>query len=213
MVDGGVGDGPKDKLLGVGDGGPKLRLWGPGDGMPKLILESESSLRAGLCDVSLHLRGLPDILLLPLPDWWRECANWAAANCWCCNLKQGWKKQLYVSRRQQNRSIKLARSEKHFVLIGDRALPFQIVGWREDNIFHEIVISMYYIYEQYILWCMIDISDPPTQQTNVRTTNRWTHWTEDLICKNKSTVRRYTYTVTVPCTQTTFMRRNTLSWN
>ena len=90
MVEGGGGE-PNDKLLGVGDGGPKLRLWGPGDGTPRPILESESSLRVGLWDVSLHLRGLADILLLPLPDWCLECANWAAANCWCCNLEQRWK--------------------------------------------------------------------------------------------------------------------------
>lgn len=83
--DGGVGE-PNDRLFGVGDGGPKVRLCGPGEGTPKLISESESSLWAGLCDVSLHLLGL-DNLLLPPCGWCRECASWAA-NCCCCNLKQ-----------------------------------------------------------------------------------------------------------------------------
>lgn len=74
-LDGGVG-GPSDKLLGVGDGGPRVRLCGPGDGTPKLISESESSVCAGLCEVSLQRRGLPDTLLLPpLAGWCRECAS------------------------------------------------------------------------------------------------------------------------------------------
>jgi len=114
MVEGGVG-GPSDRLLGVGDGGPSLRLWGPGDGAPKLILESESSLRVGLWDVSLHLRGLPDILLLPLPDWCRECAKWAAVNCWCCcNLEQR-KQRIQLQRLcTYNSFIKL---DEYFILL------------------------------------------------------------------------------------------------
>lgn len=88
ILDGGVG-GPMDRLLGVGEGDPNVKLGGPTDGTPRLMLESESSLWAtGLCDVSLHLLGLLDILLLPPLCECREWANWAAANCWCCNLKQ-----------------------------------------------------------------------------------------------------------------------------